>query len=141
MLPFCHAILCQRVPATASVLKAPRGQPSGERFVPESENLSRQQAGIARARGANGKRADRNAARHLDNRQQRVHALQRFRFDRHTKHRQRRMGCDHAGKMRRAAGPGDNHPDTVIGRVAREFRQPVGRAVGRDDPDFMRHTK
>ena len=58
---------------------------------------------------ADGQGADRNAARHLDDGQQAVHALQRLGFDRHAEHRQGRHRRRHARQMGRAAGAGDDH--------------------------------
>ena len=60
--------------------------------------------GVRGAAVADGQRADRHAARHLHDRQQRIHALERAALDRHAEHRQRRVRGHHPGQVRRAAG-------------------------------------
>jgi hypothetical protein len=78
-----------------------------------------------------------NAGRHLDDRQQAIHALQRLAFDRHAEHRQRGHRRRHAGQMRRAAGAGDDQLEPALRRRMGIIVEPLGRAVGRDDPRFM----
>ena len=64
-----------------------------------------------------------------------------FEFDRHAEHRQRRHRRRHAGQMGGTAGAGDD--DLEAGRLGAlgEVIQPVGRAVGRDDPRVVRDAQ
>ena len=63
---------------------------------------------------ADRQRADRHAARHLDDRVQAVDALERRALDRHAQHRQGGQRGDHARQVRRAAGAGDDHLQPAV---------------------------
>ena len=103
----------------------------------EGEHGGGEEGGVDRAGTADGKRPDRNAGRHLDDRKEAVLPAERLRFDRHAEHRQRRQRGAHAGQMRRAAGAGDD--DLVAGPAGAfaEGDQPVRRAVRGDDAVVM----
>ena len=100
-----------------------------------------EQRRVDRARLADRQRADRDAARHLHDREQRVDALQRRRLDRHAEHRQHRLGRRHARQMRRAARAGDDHLEAARLGAAGVLEEQVGRAVRRDDADLVRHAE
>ena len=68
----------------------------GDRRVHQGDDRGGQQGGVDRPGLADGQRADGHAARHLDDRHQAVHALQRVALDGHAEHRQRRHGRGHA---------------------------------------------
>ena len=53
---------------------------------------------------------DRNAGRHLDDRQQAIHALERLAFDRNAEHGKRGHRRRHARQMSGSAGAGDDRP-------------------------------
>ena len=82
-----------------------------------------------------------NAARHLHDRQQAIHAAQRLRLHRHAQHRQVGQRRDHARQVRRATGTGDDHPDAAPRRPLGIVDQPVRGAVRRDDLGLMRHAQ
>ena len=81
------------------------------------EDGHRQQAGIRCAGLADGKRAHRNAARHLHDREQRIETLQRGALHRDAEHRDDGMCGDHAGQMRGAAGARDDDFDAASFRA------------------------
>ena len=93
----------------------------------------RKQRRVDGAGAADGQRADRNAGRHLHDREQRIMPVQRLRLDRHAKHRKRRQGCDHARQMRRAAGARDDHLEARRLRALGEIEEPLRRAMRGDD--------
>jgi len=70
-----------------SIVQMPGGIPVGERIVMGGEDRGAEQRGVDRAGLADRERADRNAAGHLHDRQQAIHALERLRFDRNPEHR------------------------------------------------------
>ena len=115
------------------LLGAERAQPLAQLGARRGEDRHRQQAGVGRAGLADRQRADRHAAGHLHDRQQRVEALERGALHRHAEHRQHRVRRHHAGQVRRAAGAGDDHLDAARLGALRELRHPHRRAVGRDD--------
>ncbi len=96
-----------------------------------------QKCRIDGARLADRKRADRNAGRHLHDRQQAVLAGKRSRLDRDAEDRKRRHGRAHAGKMRSTACAGDDHLEPLVARALGEADQAVGRAMGGNDPGFV----
>ena len=107
--------------ATSAVRAARQASSRRQRGVGERQHGGRQQRGVDRARFADRERADRNAGRHLDDREEAVLARERFRGDRHAEHRQRGEGRGHARQMRRAARAGDDDLE------ARGFRAPWRR--------------
>ena len=117
--------------ATASgLLRAPGVEPLGERSSDERQHRGREQRRIDRAGLADGQRADRNAGRHLHDREQASPCLPApCVFDRHAEHRQRRHRRRHAGQMRRAAGAGDDHLEAAAFGAAWRIRR-AARACG-----------
>ena len=98
--------------------------------VRQRQHGGRQQRRIDRAGLADGERADRDAARHLHDREQRILALQRVRVHRHAEHRQRRHRCGHAGQVGGAAGAGDDHLEAVACARLRRTRRAVSGCDG-----------
>ncbi len=112
---------------------APGVEPLGDLRVRQRQHRGRQQCGVDRARLADGQRADRDAARHLHDRQQRILAFQGMRIDRHTEHRQWCHRRRHAGQVGGSAGPRDNHLEAFVAGAMGEVVQPLRRAMRRDD--------
>ena len=75
--------------------------------------------------------------RDLDNGQQRINAPQGQTFHGHAQHGQYRLGRRHTGQMSRPTRPRDEHLNTAGLRLSGELRQPVRRAMGRNDPAFV----
>ena len=96
------------------------------------------QRGVLGAGVADGQRPDRDAARHLDDRQQRVQPLQRPALHRHSQDRQRGLGGNHAGQVRRAARPGDDHAQSAFFGRAGVLAHPFRRAMRGDDAALVR---
>ena len=93
------------------------------------QDRRREQRRVDRAGAADRERPDRDPGGHLDDREQRVHALQRLRLDRHAEHGQRRLRRGHPGQVRRAAGARDQHLQAaLLGR--RRRTRTAGRACG-----------
>ena len=82
----------------------------GERRVVGGEQRDGEQRGVRRPGLADGERGDRDAGRHLHDRQQRVLSLQVARRHRHAEHGHRRLGGEHPGQVGGAAGAGDDRP-------------------------------
>ena len=89
-------------------------QPLAHALVRARDDRRGEQRRVDGAGAADRERPDRHAGRHLHDREQRVHALQRLRLDRHAEHRQRRLRRRHA----RAGAP----------RRRRRRSAPAGRA-------------
>ena len=104
------------------------------------ENGDGQQRGIDRAGFADGEGADGDAAGHLHDREQRIHALERMAFDGHAEHGQQRLRGDHPG---RCAAPPAPAMITSMPRDSAEWRiRPcTGCAVGGDDLTLMRDAE
>jgi hypothetical protein len=66
---------------------------------------------------------------------------QRPRLDRDADHRDPRLGGHHARQMRRPACAGDDDLQPARRRGLAIVPQPVGRAVGRDDPRLVGHAQ
>ena len=130
------------VPSTLSVCAA-RNASSAARIsrMRIAEDRRGQQRRIGRARDADRQRADRNAGRHLHDRQQRIEAAQRLRLHRHAEHRQRGLRRRHARQMRRTAGAGDDDLQAACPCGRRVFEQQVGRAMRGDDAHFVRDAE
>ena len=113
---------------------SPCRQTLRERRIPEGEDLGREQAGV---RGvADGDGRDRDAARHLDDREQRVQAAEVLRRDRHADDRQERLGGEHPGQVRGTAGAGDDDPDARGRGLLGVAEQVVGRPMRGHDPQL-----
>lgn len=84
-----------------------------------------------------------NTRRHLDNRQQAVHTIERIALDGHANNRQVRQSGRHAGQMRSATGASDDHLDAILvgvpgegeGAIRRTMRGHHARGVG--DAEFL----
>ena len=106
-----------------------------------AEDGDGEQRGVDRARLADGERAHRNAAGHLYDGEQRIHALQRVRFHGHAEHRHQRLRGHHAGQMRGAARSGDDHLDAALFGGGGVLRHPLRRAVRGNDAAFVRDVE
>src|SRR5512139_3823679 len=100
-----------------------------------------EQRGVGRTRLADGEGRDRDALRHLHDRQQRIHALEVFRRHRHAEHRDDGLGRDHAREVGGAAGAGDDRLEPARLRSGRIFVQQVRRAMRRNDPGLERDAE
>ena len=109
----------------------------GQRLVRERQHGAGEQRRIDRAGFADRQRPDRDARRHLHDRQQAVLARQRLRRDGNAEHRQGGEGRGHAGQVRRAARAGDDDLEPLGLRALGEGDEPVGRAMGGDDPGVV----
>ena len=79
-----------------------------QRRVARGEDADGQQPGVAGV--ADRDRRDRDAGRHLHDRQQRVHAVEVLQRHRHADDRQRRDRGEHARQVGRSPGAGDDAP-------------------------------
>ena len=61
--------------------------------------------------------------------------------DRDADDRQDRLGRQHPGEVRRAAGAGDDDPDPATGRLLGVAEEPVRRAMRRDDLELGGDTE
>src|SRR5690242_19568043 len=113
----------------------------GDRGMLQGQDRGGEQRGVDRSGFTDRNRRDRNAARHLHDRQQRIDALQRARPDRNADDRQARFRRRHAGQVRSAAGAGDQHLETARDCAARVFVQQVGRAMRGNDAGFERNAE
>ena len=85
--------------------------------------------------------ADRNAGRHLHDRQQRIDAAKHGRLDRHAQHRQARLGGAHPGQVRGPAGAGDDDLDARDSRPARRSRRADPASGGPTPPAPRRRRR
>jgi len=86
-------------------------------------------------------RRDRDAGRHLRDREQRVEPVEGARLDRDADHRQVGLRRNHSREMRRAARAGDDDFDPAPLRLARVLEHQVRRAMGRDDAQLARDAQ
>lgn len=107
-----------------------------QRGVVQRQDLHRQQPGVGGAGFADRQRADRDAARHLHDGVEAVHAAQRGALHRHAQHRHQGFRRQHARQVRRTAGTGDDHVKAVGGSLLGEAEQLVRRAVSGNDFDM-----
>ncbi len=120
---------------TASVCRCRQASRAwAARRIGKAEDRGGKKRGIDRARLADREGGDRYPGRHLDDRQQAVDALQHAAFDRHAQHRQRRQRRRHARQVGGPAGAGNDHPQAALARTFRVTVEPVGRAMGGNDP-------
>ena len=98
-----------------------------------AENRRRQQCGVDGPGLADGQRANRDAAGHLRNGEQRVEAFESFRFDRNAEHRQHGLRGGHPGQVRRAARACDNDLDAALFGGRRVLKE-QDRACGERKP-------
>ena len=119
----------------------PRIQPIRQGGVAQRQDRGGQQGGVDRSRTADRQGGYRNAGRHLDDRQQAVHALQRVRLDRHAQYRQRRPCGRHARQMRRSPSTRYDHPQAPVTGGRGIVPQPVRRPVRGDDAALVRHIQ
>src|SRR5262249_30772202 len=108
---------------------APGGKPPSQHPILKREDRRGKKAGVARARLSPRERSDRNAARHLRDRKQRIEALERLALDRDAEYRQRRKRRDHARKMRGPARPRDDDLDAIRLGTFREGEHAPRRPV------------
>ena len=100
-----------------------------------------EQTGIGGTGLPDGESRDRNAGRHLRDRQQGIHAIECFAHHRNAEYRQSRFGGEHAGKVCGAAGAGDYGSQPTRFGIFGITEQQVGRAVGGDHPHFVRNAE
>lgn len=96
-----------------------------------------EERGVDGAGSADGECADRDAAGHLRDGEERVQAFEGFRFDRDAEDRENGFRSGHAGKMSGAARAGNDDFDAALFGGPSVFEKQIGRAVGGDDPGFM----
>src|SRR5262245_11536618 len=116
-------------------------QPGAQVRVRGGEYLRRQDGGILRPRLADGDRRDRYPAGHLHRREQRVHPLQRRRWQRDADDRDRRVRRHHAGQVRRVTRPEDGDAEAVLLEGLRQARRLARRAVGAGDVHLVRDAE
>ena len=127
-------------PSTASVWASRRSTTrAAMRRVGQGEDLGGEQRRVLGVADGHGR--DRDPARHLDDREQRVEAAEVLGRDGHADHRQRRLGGEHARQVGRAAGAGDDHPDPAARRRLRVAEQVVRRPMGGHDPHLARDAQ
>jgi hypothetical protein len=131
------AVIVAAAPPLCGLPGAPGVEALGKVRVGKRQHGSGQQRGVDRAGLADGQRTDGHAGRHLDDGQQAVEAAESGGLHRHGEDRKRRQRRRHARQMRRPSGAGDDHLVAGALRAAGEGIQPLGRAVGRDDPRLM----
>ncbi|SBV97941.1 hypothetical protein KL86APRO_10949 [uncultured Alphaproteobacteria bacterium] len=119
------------------LVRPPSVEAGRQRRVFERENRRREERRVDRARLADRKRADRDSARHLHDREEAVHSLERVAFHRNAEHRQRGHRRGHPRQVRRAARAGDDHLEAAVARGAGVVGHAVGGAVGGNDPRFV----
>ena len=107
--------------------------------VAEREDLGRQQPGVDGVADGHGR--DRDAPRHLDDREQRVHPAEMLGRDGHADDRDEGLGREHARQVGRAARAGDDDPQATLRSRLRVAEQLVRRAVRRDDPQLGRDVQ
>ena len=116
-------------------------------MVAERDHLRGEHAGVCRAGLADRHRRHRHARRHLHGRQQRVHALQRGRIDRHADHRTRRVRGDDARQMRGGAGADDEDLHAALMRFVDQAHHARGRPMRGGhrhlprDAEFVQHRR
>ena len=96
-----------------------------------TQNTQSQQTSIASA--VNGDGSHRNAGGHLNNRQQRVHALEVLQAHRNTNHGQSGDGSEHAGQVSGTARTGNNDANTAAVSLLAVLNHVLGHAVRRND--------
>src|SRR6266446_334914 len=111
------------------------GFPDGGVFC--AKDSGGEERGVDRAGSADGKRADRDAAGHLRDGEERVQAFEGFRFDRDAEDGENGFRGGHAGKMSSAARAGDDDFDAALFGGPGIFEEQIGGAVGGDDARFM----
>ena len=108
-----------------------------QRRVVVGEQGDGEQPGVRRPGVADGERGDRDAGGHLDDRQQRVLAVQVARRHGHAEHRHGGLRRQHPGQVGGPAGPGDDRLHAAIGCRFGEGEHLVGHAMGADDPRLV----
>src|SRR6266481_5925315 len=96
-----------------------------------------EERGVDGAGSADGERANRDAAGHLRDGEERVQALESFRFDRNAQDGENGFRSGHAGKVGGTARAGDDDFDAALFGGPRIFEEKIGGAVGGDDARFM----
>jgi hypothetical protein len=123
------------------LLRAECVQRSADLRMLGREHRGSEQPGISSACVADGEGRDRNAGRHLHDRQQRIHAAQRFGLYRHAEHRHRGFRREHAGQMRCTTGTGDDRAETTLLRGGGVLEEHIRGAVRGHDADFVRNAE
>jgi hypothetical protein len=106
--------------------------------IVEGQDRGREQGGVYGAGAADGERADRDAGRHLHDRQKTILSGQRLRLDWHAEDRQGGHRGGHARQVGGAAGAGDDDLKTLRLGALGEGVEPVRGAVRRDDAGLVR---
>ncbi len=117
------------------------GQSLGKRGIGERQQCHRVEPGVVGAGLPDRERRDRDAGRHLDDREQGIESLEVPAGHRHAEHRERRLGGEHAGKMGGAAGTGDDAAESSPGCLRGITEEEIGRAVGGNHSSLVRHAE
>jgi len=115
------------------------GQRGREGGVGGREDLDGEQPGVPGATDRHGR--DRHACGHLDDRQQRVQAVQPCQRNGDADDGKGRDGGQHARQVGGTAGTGDDHPDPATGGRLAESDHLLGRPVRGDDLHLMGDTE
>jgi len=110
-----------------------------DRRLPEGYDPRGENGGILRTVDGNGGHGD--SRRHLNGRKEGVKSLELPGSDRHADYRQKRLGRDGPGKMRRHSGAGDKNLDATAFRRGAVSTYKVRRAVGGCHLDFASDSK
>ena len=113
--------------------------PLAQPLVGRGQDAHREQPRVARV--ADRDRRDRHAGRHLDDRQQRVEAVEVLEGDGYADHRQRRHRGEHPGQVGRSPGAGDDHPEPATRRLLAVGQHLLRHPVRRDDVGLERHVE
>ena len=126
-----HALIANTF---AAISCAHHAQAASELVIAGREDLGREDAGVRSARLADRDGRDRDPARHLHGRKERVEAAgDRVRSgERDADDRTRGVRGDRAREMGRAAGAADEHLHAARARLANPIAQRVRRAVRRE---------
>ena len=108
----------------------PLPQPRRRSIVPSGQDPDGEQPGVARA--ADRHRGDRDAGRHLHDRQQRVHPVQVRQRHRDADDRQRGDRGQHPGQVGGTPRAGDDHPQAALGCALPVVEHLLGHPVRRD---------
>ena len=122
------AAACARRSDTVGVERRPQGR------VVVGEQGDGEQPGVRRPGIADGERGDGNTGGHLDDRQQRVLALEVARRHGDAEHRNGRLRRQHAGKVGGPTGPGDDRPHPASRLPIRRRRTSRRASDGRSPP-------
>ena len=108
-------------------------------FIGQDRN--REQTSVLRTGSSNGEGRDGDAAGHLHNGKQRIHALKRLALNRDAEDGNRGVSGGHTWEVCSATGSGDDDFETATFSGFGEFGEQVGRAVGGDNSALVGYTE